>query len=521
MSKLLVVDSDAVSGILTVDQLRGDGFAVVLHDSADQVPSRAMEEYADAVLVAMTPASSAFEILAELRKDPRTESLPIMMLLGGEAETGTDASTTASGTNKVAAKPVNDGVRALREGANHYLTRPCDPEELTLTLSRLVSTRSPGRSLLEGDLSCYPIWELLQFLNQGDKSGRLTLALRRKPADLTLRSGQLVEARFGKLRQGEAILSMLLLEEGHFRFVPASLPGQEVVGRGPDVKTLLMEAAWLRDELEARKDHLPDRGARLHALMTVVPPLHGPVRGLPIQEVFEQIRDRSEATLVSMSRNMEMAPQRIELALLLLLEAGAVARVSEVAPQQPVTSEIDAGLLLDLAVDGLLSSANVGNDGTLRLLLLAEEDSWQSLVRIFTTTPSGNDKAAWLSLADQLERWGGGSTAIRRPKGTLSVLVQLLSASVQPRVESILPLCHGVGIWLSHDDSGSAVPRIVKRLDQGPGPSTTLLIADAASAEERARKLASGQVKRWICPAAPRSLVAVLQLFERGAQADG
>ncbi len=510
MSKLLVVDSDAVTGILTVDQLRGDGFAVVLHDSADQVANRAVDEYADAVLVGITPASTAFEVLAELRQDPRTEALPIMMLLGEETSAG-------GGAEK---RSVN-GVRALREGANRYLIRPYDPEELTLTLRRLVSTRSPGRSLLEGDLSCYPFWELLQFLHQGNKNGRLTLALRRKPADLTLRSGWLVQARYGKLRQGEAILAMLLLEEGHFRFVPASSSTTEVVSRGPDVKTLLMEAAWLRDELEARKEHLPDRGAKLQPLMSVVPPLHGPVRGLPIEEVFEQIRDRSEVTLASMIRAMEVAPQRVELSLLLLLEAGAVARVNEVATEPAVTSEIDAGLLLDLAVDGLLKSANVGHDGTLRLLLLAEEDSWQSLVRLFTTAPTGNGNAVWASLADQLDRRGGGSTAVRRPMGTLSVLVQLLKSSVQPRVESILPLCHGVGIWLGRDGSGSAVPRIVTRLDQGQGPNTTLLIADAACGEERARKLASGQVKRWICPAAPRSLVAVLQLFERGVQASG
>ncbi len=507
MSKVLVVDSDAVSGILTVDQLRSEGFVAVLHDSSLQVADRAMEEHADAVLVATSPAQSAFAILGELRRDSRTEALPIMMLLEGET------------SSAVAGKVAREGVRALREGANHYLIKPYDPEELALTLSRLVSTRSPGRSLLEGDLSCYPFWELLQFLHQGDKSGRLTLASRKKPADLTLSSGRLTEARYGTLRRGEAIIAMLRLEAGHFRFVPATTDLAEPPEDGPDVKTLLMEAAWLRDELRARQPFLPDRRTQLRALLTVVPPLGGPVRGLPIEEVFERIRDQPGATLATMCRTMDLAPQRIELSVLLLLEAGAVARVEDMASYQPTTMEIDAGLLLDLAVDGLLSSANVGRDGTLRLLLLGEADSWDSLVKLFATAPSGNGNSVWFSLARQLERGGGGSTTVRRPQGTLSVVVQLLNPSVQPRVESILPLCHGVGIWLSRDDGGTAVPRILARLTQGPGPDTTVLIAAADGTEERSRKLAAGQERWWNCPAAPRSLVAVLQLFERGTQA--
>jgi len=492
--KVLVVESDTVSGILTVDRLRADGFVAVIHHTSREVPKRAVEEYADAVLIAASSSLLAFDVLRQLRLDLRTEALPIMMLLdGGEAGVG---------------------VRALREGANHYLIKPYDPDELSLTLKRLLSTRSPGHSLLEGNLSAYPYWELLQFLHQGEKSGRLTLACHRKPADLVLRQGQIAESRFGELRGEEAIIAMLRLEEGHFRFVPGQSAPVELPRQETDVATLLMEEAWLRDELRVRQAYLPEQRTELRALLPVVPRLESRVRGLPVEEIFARIRDQRGTTLASLCRTMDLAPQRIELSLLLLLEGGAVKEVEEVTTYQPTTGEIDAGLLLDLAVDGLLRATETAPEETLRLLLLGEQEVWESLVKVFANAPPSAGDGGWSSLAQQLERRGSGSISVRRARGTLSVVVQLLSPAVQPRIDSMLPLCHGVGIWLNGTRDTASVVRIAGRLEDHPKLGRTVLVAAAKGAQRRATTLAGKRSDWRVCPAAPRSLVAVLQLFE-------
>lgn len=70
------------------------------------------------ILDGMMPVMDGFEALRELRRDPVTASIPVLML---------------SARNRDA-----DVVGALDQGANDYLTKPFSPAELVARVSRLI-----------------------------------------------------------------------------------------------------------------------------------------------------------------------------------------------------------------------------------------------------------------------------------------------------------------------------------------------------------------------------------------------
>lgn len=70
------------------------------------------------ILDGMMPVMDGFEALQELRRDPITASIPVLML---------------SARNRDA-----DVVGALDQGANDYLTKPFSPAELVARVSRLI-----------------------------------------------------------------------------------------------------------------------------------------------------------------------------------------------------------------------------------------------------------------------------------------------------------------------------------------------------------------------------------------------
>lgn len=70
------------------------------------------------ILDGMMPVLDGFAALRELRRDPATSHIPILMLSARNRDT--------------------DVVGALDQGANDYLTKPFSPAELVARVSRLI-----------------------------------------------------------------------------------------------------------------------------------------------------------------------------------------------------------------------------------------------------------------------------------------------------------------------------------------------------------------------------------------------
>lgn len=119
---VLLAEDDAVVAALVKHRLTREGYTV--HHASDGVAAMDMsnaQPLSLAILDVMLPGLDGFELLGRLRRDSRTEQVPVVMLtgLGGE----------------------RDVERALALGADDYVLKPFSPVELTARVQRLVRRR--------------------------------------------------------------------------------------------------------------------------------------------------------------------------------------------------------------------------------------------------------------------------------------------------------------------------------------------------------------------------------------------
>lgn len=156
--------------------LREEGYAVdTAMDGKDGLSKAEDTDYDAIVLDVMLPKMDGWELLRRLRATKKT---PVLMLTARDA--------------------VPDRIRGLDTGADDYLTKPCDLDELLARLRALIR-RSAGQAkpLLEiGDV----------VINQAAKA----VSLGGKPVVLTAREYAMVE--FLALRRGEVVTRTALYE---------------------------------------------------------------------------------------------------------------------------------------------------------------------------------------------------------------------------------------------------------------------------------------------------------------------
>ncbi len=119
--KILVVeDEDPIRSILEYN-LKMDGFDVYAASNGSAGLELAREITPDLILLDwMMPEMDGLTVLSQLKLDERTSNIPVFML-------------TAKGM-------MNEVGRALYEGADDYITKPFDPEELGQTLKKKLET---------------------------------------------------------------------------------------------------------------------------------------------------------------------------------------------------------------------------------------------------------------------------------------------------------------------------------------------------------------------------------------------
>lgn len=127
MARILIVEDDPVTVELVRSTLSRADHRLDATDDPSAAVERAAEPGVDAVILdVMLPGRSGFELLEDLRRDPRTADRPILMLTGLGAG--------------------RDRIDGLRGGADDYLVKPFEPDELLIRIERLVARPStPSR----------------------------------------------------------------------------------------------------------------------------------------------------------------------------------------------------------------------------------------------------------------------------------------------------------------------------------------------------------------------------------------
>ena len=123
MAKILVVDDEPDALDLVAFNLKQAGLEVVTADDGAAALKRAREVVPDLILLdLMLPEVDGLEVCKQLRRDPATSSIPIIMLTAKAAEI--------------------DRVLGLELGADDYVTKPFSPRELVLRVKNLIRRRS-------------------------------------------------------------------------------------------------------------------------------------------------------------------------------------------------------------------------------------------------------------------------------------------------------------------------------------------------------------------------------------------
>ena len=496
MAKVLLIEPDSVFAAVLADRLHVAGHEIMRLADGGRAAATAEDQLVDLVVLGEAP-NAGLDVVEALRREPATRTLPVLML---------------SDRNEPA-----DRIAALRAGVDDHLTRPCDLEELLLRLERLLASRTAAQQVLQGDLANHPLWALLQYLGQARKSGVLRVNGPAGAGSLEMRDGEAVEARWRGLRGREALLALLSLEEGGFRFDPwlpeaKGLPG---VAAGLRLQELLLDAAWLKDELSQRRQRLPATGQALQALTPNLPEVDEDFRGLPLRRVFDRLLQEPGARLFDLIADEAEAPLSTRLAVALLVEHGAVGpRSHETEAELQNTREISTAILLDLAVEDLIDAARkAGFTGAaLPYLLLVEPEVWPALRRLLTEAPGFRQNEGLRRLAEQAEPRQAGSATFRSRQGELSLHVQVLNRTSQPQVNAVIAYCAGILLWIRGEESRETVLAVVQRLETGgPAGAAGVLVAAAAS---QAPDLIQGS-RRWrSTPHEPQSLLGVLRLLQ-------
>jgi DNA-binding response OmpR family regulator len=503
MAKLLLIEKDPVAAAVLEDRLRVAGYQVELLGDAAQAAGIVDERQID--LVVLDVPGDLMDSLApirELRARPGTRSVAVVVL---------------SDSQEPAWR-----VAVLRAGADDVLARPFDPEELEIRAERLLGSRTANLHLLQGDLATHPLWAVLQYLQQVSKTGHLRLRGTAGSGTIDLRDGKLVAARWQGLRGSEALLTLLCVEEGSFRF-DASEPGEIAARASEDLPMheLLMHAAWLKDELDKRRQFLPAAGEPL-AVVSETLPANEDLAGLPLQRVLARIRRQPGTRLFDLVADEAEAPLTTRLAVACLCEHGSVAPRSQTegaagAPRVSAqnTMEISNAIVFDIAVADLVAAAVAASLPVepLPCLVLVEPAIWPQLRRLIEKTPGFPGNPGLRHLIDHVEDYRAGSATFASARGRLALHVQVLAATEPPHLAALASECAAVVIWLSGAEARDQARSVVQLLEASRLAATGLLIAGTPAAQKAAEELAHKSRKWRTSPHAPQSLLGILRLM--------
>jgi DNA-binding response OmpR family regulator len=127
MSRILIVDDDEIVARTIERTLQRSDFQTTLALSGVEALKAARRHLPDmAILDVMMPGMDGFEVCQEMRRDPRLQDLPILFVTAKDQD--------------------SDVIEGLRAGADDYIVKPFNPEELILRI-RAILRRTTGEAV--------------------------------------------------------------------------------------------------------------------------------------------------------------------------------------------------------------------------------------------------------------------------------------------------------------------------------------------------------------------------------------
>jgi DNA-binding response OmpR family regulator len=154
----------------------------------------------------MMPVMDGYTLCRRLRSDPGSCTIPFLFLTAKDEDL--------------------DRIRGLKIGADDYLAKPCDLEEINTRIKALLARVETARRLpldgirVAGQLAETELMDLIQALEMSQQTGALLLKHHNESGVLYLKEGRIVGAELGTAEGQEPLVSLLTWKIGTYVFVP-------------------------------------------------------------------------------------------------------------------------------------------------------------------------------------------------------------------------------------------------------------------------------------------------------------
>ncbi len=224
---VLLVEPEPEEATILELRLVAQGFQVELARTAAQGLEIALKAHVDFVIseVELQPFDG-FELLGRLRQTPTLAAVPVCFV------------ARASDTATID--------RAFALGAADFVVKPTSGDVLAAKLRRFGGpSRQPAQGIA-GSLSQMGLPELAQILDQGRKTGRLSLESGTRRGEVHFKAGRVVHAICGELSGPAAFYDLLGLGEGSFELDPGFVPTTQTIEASTE--SLILEGLRRLDE---------------------------------------------------------------------------------------------------------------------------------------------------------------------------------------------------------------------------------------------------------------------------------
>lgn len=499
MARIAVIDDDPVVHVLVRSVLEADGHEVLSFlDALEALESCTSEGgIPDAIVLDLLMAGlSGWDLLGVFHTHRLTRNTPVLVLTGENDS--------------------ENRIRALRGGAEDFLGKPFQPEELQVRIERLISRRLATQSELTGDLGASPASEVLQNLEMSGKSGELSLQSEGEDARVTIENGSIVFAKIGNLLGREAALAILELKSGRFSFC-GGLP-REPSGKGLALQSLLLEAAWLQDELGRFASGIPEAGVGIQLERRAVD-WPKAMAELPFQTLVRALELEPGITLETLSSRLPFSPNKIRVMTAWLGSSGylrflpakegdssqrgsspaAVSAVVESEPLAPPGPKRLDGLLREVFQAALFRGLSLFD---LKIDLYVHPFVMASVIELFSafllSQPEGRDRFS--------------RACIEHSEGKLTFTIRSLEPPALRESEGGGEMAFM--LWVKAIFPTRMLQALTQRLELLAGPSTDLLVVGGDDFDRARMVELFGRNSAWnVLAKTPESIEEILEIL--------